>query len=184
MMKIKVLYAFSLHCQGPANPIGCTLSRIPGLMTAMLRERFNEDLKTAMKARDQAAVSTLRMINSTLKDRDIAARPKGVTQVDEAEIIDMLQKMVRQRQESIALYKQGGRQELVDKEQAEIELIERYMPKKLSEAEQDAAIAKAIADSGAASIKDMGKVMAKLKEDYAGRMDFAKVGPAVKAKLG
>jgi uncharacterized protein YqeY len=124
------------------------------------------------------------MINSTLKDRDIAARPRGVTQVDEAEIVDMLQKMVRQRQESIELYKQGGRQELVDKEQAEIALIERYLPQKLSEAEQAEAIAQAIAATGAASIKDMGKVMAKLKESHAGRMDFAKVGPAVKAKLG
>jgi uncharacterized protein len=150
----------------------------------MLRDRFNEDLKTAMKARDQAGVSTLRMINATLKDRDIAARPKGITQVDEAEIVDMLQKMVRQRQESIELYKQGGRQELADKEQAEIDLIERYLPKKLSDAEQADAIAKAIAESGASSIKDMGKVMAKLKEGYAGRMDFGKVGPAVKAKLG
>jgi uncharacterized protein YqeY len=150
----------------------------------MLRERFNEDLKTAMKSRDQASVSTLRMVTSTLKDRDIAARPKGITQVDEAEIVDMLQKMVRQRQESIALYRQGNRPELVDKEQAEIDLIERYLPKKLSEAEQAAAIAKAIADTGAASIKDMGKVMAALKEVYAGRMDFGKLGPAVKTKLG
>lgn len=149
----------------------------------MLRDRFNEDLKAAMKSRDQAAVSTLRMITSTLKDRDIAARPKGITQVDEAEIVDMLQKMVRQRQESIELYKQGGRQELVDKEQAEITLIERYLPQKLSEAEQEAAIAKAIADAGATSIKDMGKVMNALKADYAGRMDFSKVGPALKAKL-
>jgi uncharacterized protein YqeY len=148
----------------------------------MLRERFNEDLKTAMKSRDQAAVSTLRMIQSTLKDRDIAARPKGA--IDEAEIIDMLQKMVRQRQESIELYKQGNRQELVDKEQAEIDLIERYMPKKLTEAEQAEAISKAIADAGATSIKDMGKVMAALKAGYAGRMDFSKVGPALKAKLG
>src|SRR3954469_6859921 len=109
----------------------------------MLRERFNEDLKTAMKSRDQAAVSMLRMINSTLKDRDIAARPKGITQVDEAEIIDMLQKMVRQRQESIELYKQGGRQELADKEQAEIDLIERYLPKNLTEPEQADHLAKA-----------------------------------------
>jgi uncharacterized protein YqeY len=150
----------------------------------MLRERFNEDLKAAMKSRDQAAVSTLRMITSTLKDRDIAARPKGVTQVDEAEIVDMLQKMVRQRQESIELYRQGGRQELVDKEQAEIALIERYLPQKLSESEQADAIAKTIAELGATSIKDMGKVMAALKERFAGRMDFAKVGPAVKSRLG
>ena len=148
----------------------------------MLRDRFNEDLKTAMKSRDQASVSTLRLIQSTLKDRDIAARPAG--QIDDAAIIDMLQKMVRQRQESIALYRQGNRPELVDKEQAEIDLIERYMPKKLTDAEQDAAIAKAIADAGATSIKDMGKVIGVLKTEYAGRMDFAKVGPAVKAKLG
>ena len=148
----------------------------------MLRDRFNEDLKTAMKARDQASVSTLRMIQSTLKDRDIAARPAA--QIDDTAIIEMLQKMVRQRQESIELYKQGGRQELVDKEQSEIDLIERYMPKKLSDAEQDAAIANAIADAGATSIKDMGKVINALKAAYAGRMDFAKVGPAVKAKLG
>src|SRR6185369_15864401 len=113
----------------------------------MLRDRFNEDVKTAMKARDQAAVSTLRMITSTLKDRDIAARPKGITQIDEAEIVEMLQKMVRQRQESIELYKQGGRQELVDKEQSEIDLIERYLPTKLSDSEQDAAIVKAIAET-------------------------------------
>jgi hypothetical protein len=150
----------------------------------MLRARFTEDLKTAMKARDQAAVSTLRMITSTLKDRDIAARPRGVTAVDEAEIVDMLQKMVRQRQESIVLYKQGNRPELVDKEQAEITLIERYLPQKLSESEQDDVIANAIAETGAASIKDMGKVMAKLKERFAGQMDFSKVGPAVKSKLG
>ena len=150
----------------------------------MLRQRLNDDLKAAMKSRDQRATSALRLILAALKDRDIAARPKGVTQVDEAEIVDMLQKMVRQRQESIELYRQGNRQELVDKEQAEIDLIERYMPKKLSDAEQADAIAKAIADTGAASIKDMGKVMAKLKADYAGRMDFAKVGPALKAKLG
>jgi hypothetical protein len=150
----------------------------------MLRDRFNEDLKTAMKARDQASVSTLRMINATLKDRDIAARPKGVTQVDETEVVDMLQKMVRQRQESIELYKQGNRQELVDKEQAEIDIIERYLPKKLSDSEQAEAIAEAIAVTSASGIKDMGRVMAALKERYAGKMDFSKVGPAVKAKLG
>lgn len=147
----------------------------------MLRERFNEDLKTAMKSRDQAAVSTLRMIQATLKDRDIAARPAA--QIDEAAIVDMLQKMVRQRQESIELYRQGNRQELVDKEQAEIDLIERYMPKKLSESEQADAIAKAIADTGAASIKDMGKVMAALKQAHAGKMDFGKASGLVKGML-
>ncbi|HVJ31512.1 MAG TPA: GatB/YqeY domain-containing protein [Terriglobia bacterium] len=151
----------------------------------MLRQRLNDDLKTAMKARDPETTSTLRMVLATLKDRDIAARPQGIADgIDEAGIIDMLQKMVKQRQESIELYKQGGRQELVDKEQGEINVIERYMPKKLSEAEALAAIDQVVAELGASSIKDMGKVMAALKERFAGRMDFAKAGGQVKQKLG
>ena len=151
----------------------------------MLRQRLNDDLKTAMKARDQGATSTLRMVLAGLKDRDIAARPQGNTDgIDDAGIIDMLQKMVKQRQESIELYKQGGRQELVDKEQGEIDIIERYMPQKLSEAEALAAISEIVAELGATSIKDMGKVMAALKDRYAGRMDFAKAGGQVKQKLG
>ena len=151
----------------------------------MLRQRLNDDLKAAMKSRDQRATSALRLILAALKDRDIAARTRGVTNgVDESEIIDMLQKMVRQRQESIALYKQANRQELVDQEQGEITIIERYLPKKMSEGETDAAIASVIGELGAASIKDMGRVMAALKERYAGRMDFAKVGQQVKQKLG
>jgi uncharacterized protein YqeY len=151
----------------------------------MLRQRLNDDLKAAMKSRDQRATSALRLILAALKDRDIAARTRGVTNgVDESEIIDLLQKMVRQRQESIALYKQANRQELVDQEQGEITIIERYLPKKMSEGETEAAIASVIAELGAASIKDMGRVMAALKERYAGRMDFAKVGAQVKQKLG
>ena len=151
----------------------------------MLRQRLNDELKAAMKSRDQRATSALRLILAALKDRDIAARTRGVTNgVDESEIIDMLQKMVRQRQESIALYKQANRQELVDQEQGEITIIERYLPKKMSEGETDAAIASVIGELGAASIKDMGRVMAALKERYAGRMDFAKVGAQVKQKLG
>ncbi|HVJ43524.1 MAG TPA: GatB/YqeY domain-containing protein [Dongiaceae bacterium] len=151
----------------------------------MLRQRLNDDLKTAMKARDPATTSTLRMVLAALKDRDIAARPQGITDgIDEAGIIDLLQKMVKQRQESIELYKQGGRQELVEKEQGEIDVIERYMPKKLSEAEALAAIDEVVGELGASSIKDMGKVMAALKERFAGRMDFAKAGGQVKQKLG
>ena len=151
----------------------------------MLRQRLNDDLKTAMKACDQQTTSTLRMVLAGLKDRDIAARPSGNTDgIDEAGIVDMLQKMVKQRRESIELYKQGGRQELVDKEQGEIDVIERYMPKQLSEAEASAAVDKVIADLGAGSIKDMGKVMAALKERFAGQMDFAKAGGLVKQKLG
>jgi len=151
----------------------------------MLRQRLNDDLKTAMKARDLETTSTLRMVLAGLKDRDIAARPSGnAGGIDEAGIVDMLQKMVKQRRESIELYKQGGRQELVDKEQGEIEVIERYLPKQLSEAEASAAVDKIIADLGASSIKDMGKVMAALKERFAGQMDFAKAGGLVKQKLG
>ena len=151
----------------------------------MLRQRLNDELKAAMKSRDQRATSALRLILAALKDRDIAARTRGVANgVDETEILDLLQKMVRQREESIALYKQAGRQELVDQEQGEINIIERYLPKKMSEAETEAAIAAIIGELGAGSIKDMGRVMAALKERYGGRMDFAKAGARVKQKLG
>jgi uncharacterized protein len=151
----------------------------------MLRQRLSDELKAAMKSRDQLTTSTLRLILAALKDRDIAARPRGVSDgVDDAEIVDMMQKMVRQRQESIVLYRQGGRQELVDKEQAEIGIIEKFLPQKMSDAEQDQAIAALIAELGATTIKDMGRAMAALKERYAGRLDFAKVGQLVKQKLG
>lgn len=151
----------------------------------MLRQRLNDELKAAMKSRDQRATSTLRLILAALKDRDIAARPRGVTDgIDEAEIIDMLQKMVRQRQESIELYKQGNRPELVAQEQGEIEMIERFLPQKMSETETIQAIQAVIGELGAATIKDMGRVMAALKERYSGRMDFGKVGQQVKQKLG
>ncbi|HEY1383239.1 MAG TPA: GatB/YqeY domain-containing protein [Dongiaceae bacterium] len=151
----------------------------------MLRQRLNDDLKAAMKSRDQRATSALRLILAALKDRDIAARERGITNgVDEPEIIDLLQKMVRQRQESIAMYQKAARQELVDQEQGEINIIERYLPKKMSEGETNSAIAAIIEELGASSIKDMGRVMAALKERYAGRMDFAKVGQQVKQKLG
>jgi len=151
----------------------------------MVRQRLNDDLKAAMKSRDQRATSALRLILAALKDRDIAARERGITNgVDEPEIIDLLQKMVRQRQESIAMYQKAARQELVDLEQGEINIIERYLPKKMAEGETNAAIAAVVEELGASSIKDMGRVMAALKERYAGRMDFAKVGQQVKQKLG
>ena len=151
----------------------------------MLRQRLNDELKAAMKSRDQRATSTLRLILAALKDRDIAARPRGVTDgVDETEIIDMLQKMVRQRQESIVLYKQGNRPELAAQEQGEINMIERFLPQKMSETETAMAIETVVKELGAATIKDMGRVMAALKERYAGRMDFAKVAQQVKQKLG
>ena len=151
----------------------------------MLRTDLNEALKTAMKSRDQRAVSTLRMILATLKDRDIAARPKGVTDgIGEEEIVEMLHKMVRQRRESIELYEKGARPELVQQEQEEIGVIERFLPRQMSEAEMGEAVAAAVAETGATSIKDMGKIMGLLKQRFAGRMDFGKAGPLVKQKLG
>jgi uncharacterized protein YqeY len=151
----------------------------------MLRQRLSDELKAAMKSRDQRATSTLRLILAALKDRDIAARPRGVTDgVDESEIIDLLQKMVKQRQESIALYKQGNRPELAAQEQGEIDMIERFLPKKMSDTEAALAVESVVKELGATTIKDMGRVMAALKERYAGQMDFGKIGQQVKQKLG
>ena len=150
----------------------------------MLRQRLNDALKEAMKARDQRSVSTLRLVLAQLKDRDIAARPAGnASGIGEGEIEEMLLKMVKQRQESIALYKQGNRPDLVQQEEEEIAVIERFMPKQLDEEEAAAAVEAAIAETGAQSVKEMGKVMAKLKERFAGRMDFAKAGALVRQRL-
>lgn len=151
----------------------------------MLRARLNEELKTAMKARNQRATSTLRLILAALKDRDIAARERGVTDgIGDDEIVEMMQKMVRQRRESIELYEKGGRPELAQQEAEEIAVIEQFLPKQLAEAEIQEAVAATIAEVGATSIKDMGKVMGVLKSAYAGRMDFGKAGALVKQKLG
>ena len=150
----------------------------------MLRNRLNESLKEAMRAKDKCAVSTLRLILAALKDRDIAARGKGQTEgVDEDQIVEMLQKMVRQRRDSIEMYRQGQRQDLVEKEAAEIEVIERFLPKQMDEAAVREAVEEEISEQGAESIKDMGRVMAALKSRYAGRMDFAKASGIVKEKL-
>ena len=151
----------------------------------MLRERFNEALKDAMRAKEQAKVSTIRMILAGVKDRDIAARPQGnAGGIDDASILNLLRSMIKQRQESVEMYRQGGRQDLVDKESAEIVVIEAFMPQQMSEDETRAAVAAVITETGAASIKDMGKVMAELRARHAGTMDFAKAGPIVKAALG
>lgn len=150
-----------------------------------LRVRLNDELKAAMKAKDQRGTSTLRLILAALKDRDIAARERGVTDgISEDEIVEMMQKMVRQRRESIELYQKGNRPELAQQESDEIAVIERFLPKQLSEAEMQEAVNATIAETGAASIKDMGKVMGALKANFAGRMDFAKAGALVKQKLG
>jgi uncharacterized protein YqeY len=149
----------------------------------MLRERFTDDLKTAMKAGDKRRLGTIRLIQAALKDRDIEARGQGKEPIGDDEILALLQKMVKQRQESVAIYEQNARPELAAGEREEIEVISSFLPQQLSEADTDAAIVAAIGETGAASVKDMGKVIAKLRADYAGRMDFGKVSPRVKDKL-
>lgn len=149
------------------------------------REEFTSAMKEAMKAKDQTALSTTRLIMAALKDRDIAARSTGNADgVSDAEILSMLQSMIKQRQEAASTYCDAGREELAEREEAEIEVIHRFLPKQLSDEEASAAIDKIIADTGATDIKDMGKVMGALKEQYAGQMDMGKAGGLVKTKLG
>ena len=148
----------------------------------MLRDDINKALTGAMKARNERAVSTLRMVNSTLKNADIEARATGKT-LGEAEVLGILQKMIKQRQESVELYKKGNRDDLVKQEEEEIAIISAYLPKQMSDAEMAAAIDAAIAETGAAGMKDMGKVIGVLRGKYAGQMDFGKASAAVKAKL-
>ena len=148
-----------------------------------MREAFNTALKDAMRSGDKVKVATVRMISAALKDRDIEARGTGKGPLSDDEILSLLQKMIKQRQESQKIYEDNGRPELAAQEAAEIVVITSFMPAQLSDAEIDAAIATAIAETGAAGMKDMGKVVGKLKEKYAGRMDFAKASAAVKAKL-
>ncbi|MBW4090302.1 MAG: GatB/YqeY domain-containing protein [Proteobacteria bacterium] len=149
-----------------------------------LREQFTDQLKTAMKAGDPARTSTLRMILAKLKDTDIAARPKGIAAVPDAEIVAMLRGMVKSRRESVTLYRQGNRPELAAKEEAEIAVIEAFLPQTLDAAATEAAVDAAIAATGATSVKDMGKVMAELRARHAASLDMARAGAAVKAKLG
>jgi len=149
-----------------------------------LRQQFTDALKQAMLAKDDRGVATLRLVMAKLKDLDIAARPKGVTDgIKDDEIASMLQGMIKQRRESITLYQKGNRADLVTQETEEIAIIERFLPKQMGEEEIKAAIAKAVAATGASTIKDMGKVMAELKKAYAGQMDFAQVSALVKSQL-
>jgi uncharacterized protein len=151
----------------------------------MLRARLTEALKTAMKAKDECAVSTVRLILARLKERDIEARPRGnPSGISDAEMVAMMQGMIKQRHESIELYEKGGRPELAQKERDEIAVIESFMPRRLSEEEMGQAIRQVIGEVGASGMKDMGRVMAKLRERYAGTMDFAKASGVVKAQLG
>lgn len=148
-----------------------------------MREKIAEDLKAAMKAGERARVDALRLINAALKDKDIEARGAGKTLGPDDELA-LLQKMIKSRQESLDIYEKAGRTDLADKEKGEIAVISAYLPQQLSEAEVAEAVKAAIAETGAASIKDMGKVVATLKAKYTGRMDFAKASAAVKAALG
>jgi len=151
----------------------------------MLRNSLNDALKAAMRERDSATTSTLRLILAGLKDRDIAARPKGnPTGIGDDEILSMLQGMIKQRRESIALYEQGKRADLVAKESAEIAVIERFLPRQMDESAAAAAIGQVIAELGATTVKDMGRIMAELKARHAGQMDFAKASALVKQRLG
>ena len=149
----------------------------------MLRDDINNALKDAMKARDERRVSTLRLVNSSLKNADIEARGQGKGPLADDEVLSVLQKMIKQRQELITLYEQGGRNELAQQERDEIAIISAYLPQQLSDEEARAAIAQAITETGAASMKDMGKVIAALKARYTGRMDFGKASPLVKQML-
>jgi uncharacterized protein YqeY len=149
----------------------------------MLRDAINNAVKDAMKAKDERKLSTLRMINSTLKNSDIEARGQGKPPLSDEDILGVLQKMIKQRQESVELYVKGGRKELADQEREEIAIITAYLPKQMSDDEVKAAIAAAIKDTGAAGMKDMGKVIGVLRGKYAGQMDFGKASGWVKAAL-
>jgi uncharacterized protein len=150
-----------------------------------MRSRINAAVKDAMRAKEADRLSTLRLINAAIKDRDIAARGEGEGElVSDDAILGILGKMVKQRQESARAYEEGTRPELAEKELVEIRVIEEFLPRQLTEAESEAAVLAAIAEVGATSIRDMGKVMAALKGRYTGRMDFGKAGPLVKGKLG
>lgn len=150
-----------------------------------MRTRITEALKDAMRAKEADRLSTLRLINAAIKDKDIALRGEGNDAgVSPADILAILGRMVKQRQESIRAYEEGGRLDLADKERAEIGVIEEFLPRQLSAGEVETAIVAAIALVGATTIRDMGRVMAELKANYTGQMDFGAVGPMIKGRLG
>jgi uncharacterized protein len=149
----------------------------------VIRDDINNALKGAMKAKDERRVSTLRLVNSTLKNADIEARGQGKEPLGDDGVLGVLQKMIKQRNESAELYDKGGRAELAQQEREEIAIISGYLPKQMSDDEVKAAIADAVKDTGAAGMKDMGKVIGALKGKYAGKMDFAKASALVKAAL-
>lgn len=149
-----------------------------------MREKITEDVKSAMKAGEKDKLSTLRMMQAAIKDRDIANRGTGKDAASDDELLQLFTKMVKQREESASIYDKGQRPELAAKERAEIAIIQAYMPKQLSDDETKAIIAIVIKETGAASVKDMGKVMAELRGKYAGQMDFGKASGVIKSLLG
>ena len=149
----------------------------------MIRDDIKTALVSAMKGGDKEGTTTIRLIQSAIKNRDIELRTASTTPDDDHLVTEVLQKMIKQRRESVDLYRKGNREELAAKEEAEIAVIERFLPAQLDDAEASAAIQAIIAEVGASSMKDMGKVIAKLRADHAGRMDFGKVSPLVKARL-
>jgi uncharacterized protein YqeY len=149
----------------------------------VLRDEINTALKTAMKARDERRVSTLRLVNAALKNADIEAQGQGKHVLSDDEFLGLLQKLIKQRQEAVEIYDKAGRSELADRERGEIEIISAYLPKQMSDAEAKAAVAEVIKATGATGIRDMGKVMAALKQGYSGKMDFGKASAFVKTLL-
>ena len=149
----------------------------------MLRDDINNSLKDAMKAGDARRVSTLRLVNASLKNADIEARGQGKPALTDDDVLGVLQKMIKQRQESVELYEKGGRADLVAQEQGEIDVISSYLPKQMTEAEIAETVALLVKETGASAMKDMGRVMAAIKERYAGKLDTAKASAAVKKLL-
>lgn len=150
----------------------------------MIRDKISQVLKDAMRAKDEVKTTTLRMVNAAIKQKDIdVARARGDQHISQDEVLNLLQNLIKSRRESIELYKQGGRQDLVDKEETEIGVIEQFLPKQMNEEETRAAIRDLVAALGAISVKDMGKVMAAIKSKYAGQLDIAKASAAVKDVL-
>jgi uncharacterized protein YqeY len=148
-----------------------------------MRESVSEGLKQALKARDQRRTTTLRAITSAIKDKDIAIRPENRGVASDEEVLALVQKMVKQREESLAIYRQAGREDLATVEAEEIAILSEFLPQGLDDAEVEAAIASAISSTGAEGPKDMGKVIAKLKSDYPGRIDFGKASGKVRSAL-
>ena len=150
----------------------------------MIREELKKQLVEAMKSKDDKKTATIRLINAAIKQKDIEARPSGKDAIDDAAVLSLMQSMIKQRRESIDMYKKGGREDLAAAEQAEIDIIQTFLPKQMSEDEVRTAIKEVIEQTGASSIKDMGKVMGALRAKYAGQMDFGTASSLIKEALG